>query len=538
MQRLGFGVWARYLGRIALFLAGLCVTTAARAADPAAAPIAVILHSESAELSFDALTQALGEELKAPTVPGDASSNEGTRGVLTVTYRPQTKELVVSYSDAIRGTVTRVVPAPEHEHEVAELAALVAGNLVRDQTAEFLPASAAPVAALPASGTTSPSEIPPPDEPVTKPPIHRLGNAALFYPLATNMNEPELTTNFDFNLLYGHIGALEGLQIGTVSIVAGNVRGLQISALTNLVGEQVRAGQVSALFNHGQTVEGVQVALVNRADEAMQGVQIGALNLAGSLSRGLQLSATNIAGNFEGMQIGVINVAKRVRGVQLGLINVADDVDGVPIGLFSVSKNGGVHTVAWSSNTTYGNLGVKFATRHTYTMIAGAMHHDGAHNLLGAGFTIGVSIPVHRQISAEIDLQALHLFADAQCHQDIGAYSGSAFYPQSSENAPEANTPNGACFEDGSIAVDPSGAASPAYVAYTMHRKSSFTSASARAFDQSLAKLRATLRFEVLPQLSLFVGTGVTGRVTYPVLNQDTEVQFRLVPEIFGGVQL
>jgi hypothetical protein len=42
----------------------------------------------------------------------------------------------------------------------------------------------------------------------------------------------------------------------------------------------------------------------------------------------------------------------------------------------------------------------------------------------------------------------------------------------------------------------------------------------------------------LLPHLSLFAGTGVTGRVTYPVVNGDTEVRFRLLPEIFGGVQL
>jgi hypothetical protein len=529
MQRLRLRAWAQYLAQIAVFLGGFVITVSARAADPGAAPIAVVLHSESAELSFDSLTRALDAELPAPTVPADSPSSAEARGVLTVTYRPQTKELVVSYSDATRGTVTRIVPAPERE--VAELAALVAGNLVRDQASEFLP-SAVPVASAPQpSIPTSPSEIPPKDEPAPKPPLHRLGNATLFYPLATNMNEPELTTNFDFNLLYGHIGALDGLQIGMVSTITGTAQGLQISALTNVVGEQVRAGQISALFNRGRSVEGVQVALVNQADTSMHGAQLGALNLAGSLSQGLQLSGANIAGNFEGVQIGVVNVAKRVRGVQLGLINVADDVDGVPIGLISVSKRGGVHPVAWSSNTTYGNVGVKFATRYTYTMLGGAMHYDGANNLYGAGFTIGGSIPVHKQIAADIDLQALHLFSDGQCVQ--AGEPGRSYYPLPGFPASRAGagTPNGGCLPEGTVVAEDGLSTVPP-------NQGGFTSASSRAFDQSLAKLRAMLRFDILPHLSLFVGTGVTGKVTYPVVNRDTDVQFRLLPEIFGGVQL
>lgn len=527
MQRATVGGWSQHWARIALVLIGISITPAARAADPGPGPIAVILHSESEVLSFDALVRALNEELEAPTVPGDSPNSSTARGVLTVTYHRQAKELVVSYSDAARGTVTRVVPAPEQESEVAELAALVAGNLVRDQASEFLPAVPAPAAATPEAMPPSRSELPP-SEPTTKPPVHRLGNAAFFYPLATNMNEPELQTNFDFSLLYGHIGGLDGLQLGTVSTVTNNASGLQISALTNLVGGEVRAGQISALYNRGRNVDGLQLALVNRTDEAMQGLQLGALNMSSSLSQGAQVSAANIASNFEGVQIGVINVGKRVRGMQLGLVNVADDVDGVPIGLISVTKSGGVHPVAWSSNTTYGNLGVKFATRYTYTMIGGAMHYDGLHNLYGAGFTIGGSIPVQKRIFVDVDLQALHLFSDTACAQQQQQQDGFGNGWPAQQQA----TPNGACIE-GSTAD--SGGTS---LAYTIPRNEKFTSANARAYDQSLAKLRGMLRFEVLSRLSLFVGTGVTGRVTYPVVNGDTEVKFKLLGEVFGGVQL
>ena len=526
MERSAVGTWEG-LARIALVVGFLSSSVTARAADPAVSPIALVLHSESSELSFDTLAHAVSEELGAPSVAADSPDSAAARGVLTITYRPRTKELVVSYSDRARGTVTRVVPAPERVAEVAGFAALVAGNLVRDQAAELLPAVPAVAPALQTTATAAPPVSPPEmaaseQPPKAPPPVHWRGNASLFYPLATNLDVPELETNFDFNLLYGHIGALNGLELGMVSTVSRDAQGVQVSGLTNLVGGQVRAGQFSSLFNRGRRVDGVQVALVNRSDEAMQGLQLGALNLAGSLSQGAQLGAFNSSGNFEGVQIGVINVGKRVRGMQVGLINVADDVDGAPIGLISVSKTGGVHPLAWSSTTTYANLAVKFATRYTYTMLGGAIHYDGGHDLYGAGFTIGGSIPVSQKIATEIDVQALHLFADASCTPQTT--SSGAYYPQ-----PEARA-------QGSCAAQTSAMSSTLYQA--PRSANEFTSANSRAYDQSLAKLRALLRFEIYSHLSLFVGTGVTGQVTYPVVNGDTQVKFRLLPEFFGGVQL
>jgi hypothetical protein len=214
--------------------------------------------------------------------------------------------------------------------------------------------------------------------------------------------------------------------------------------------------------------------------------------------------------------------------MQIGLINIADDVDGAPIGLISVSKTGGVHPMAWSSNTTYANLGVKFATRYTYTMLSGAMHYDGSHDLYGAGFTIGGSIPVAKKITTELDLQALHLFADASCTWQ--ATSGRTYYPQPAD--PNAQ---GSCGEPPPVSVDGTGSSLPYQVPRSANE---FTSATSRAYDQSLAKLRALLRFELYSHLSLFVGSGVTGQVTYPVVNGDTQVKFRLLSEFFGGVQL
>jgi hypothetical protein len=464
---------------------GLLLCAHARAADSAAdmRPVTVVLHSDSSEPTLAAVQSAVAEELGVAALGADSQASAAARGVLTVTYRSDTKELAISYSDATRGTVTRIVPAPERAADVPGLAALVAGNLVRDQAADFLnqaapaPAPAPTPAPAPAPSAAAPTPAPPP-------PVHWLGNASFFYPLATNVNQPELETNFDFNLLYGHIGRLNGLELGTVSTVSGDAQGLQASVLTNLVGGRVSAGQFSLAYNRGRSLEGVQLALVNRADESMQGLQLGGMNMAGTLSKGVQLSALNFSGDFEGLQVGLVNIGKHVRGMQVGLINIADDMDGVPIGLVSVSREGGVHPVVWSTNTTYGNVGIKFATRYTYTMLSGAVHGEAEYTLYGGGLTIGGSIPIAKRINGDVDVQGLHLFANTNCCRD------------------------------------------------------KFTGAIARAHDQSLGKVRVSIRFELLPHLSLFAGSGITGRVTYPLRGGDTEVRFTPVPEFFGGIQL
>lgn len=66
--------------------------------------------------------RALTIELNIPTVAAASSDSRATRGVLTVTYHPQSKELVVNCSETARGTVTRVVAAPDNATEVADLA--------------------------------------------------------------------------------------------------------------------------------------------------------------------------------------------------------------------------------------------------------------------------------------------------------------------------------------------------------------------------------------------------------------------------------
>jgi hypothetical protein len=194
-------------------------------------------------------------------------------------------------------------------------------------------------------------------------------------------------------VLYGRYGEVDGAQIGLASVVArddgasGTLRGVQIGGL----------------FTSADRVEGLQIG--------------GVVNRSG--------------GDVDGVQVGLVNVASgRVRGAQIGLINVADDVDGVPIGLVSVTRTGGVHPVTWASSTTYGNVGIKFATRHTYTMLSAHASYAYDRDVYGGGFTIGGHVPVTRLLYFDFDAGLSALTAPRATTWTGGAYNELLFYPK------------------------------------------------------------------------------------------------------------
>ncbi|MEO8900767.1 MAG: hypothetical protein ABI488_03920 [Polyangiaceae bacterium] len=165
-------------------------------------PVTVALHTESAEVTLAAVRAAIEAELNMRTVAVDSKESFGSRGLLTVTYHTQSKELAITYSDVERGVITRIVPAPDRTADVPSTAALVAGNLVRDQAAALLsppapPPPLPPPPPPPLPPLPPPVAAPPAQGPLAKPaephvpPVYWLGNASFFFPLATNVNAPE-----------------------------------------------------------------------------------------------------------------------------------------------------------------------------------------------------------------------------------------------------------------------------------------------------------------------------------------------------------
>jgi hypothetical protein len=354
------------------------------------------------------LTSELGRDvvLEQEPAPGDVF------GVLTLAYRREATELAVTW-DHEGQTVTRVVAAPADATAIESDAALLAGNLVRPQADELLP-----------SRTTlhPPSpELPPSSVAQLAAPEHRHATVGVFYPLASHYGHPEVTSSLDVNLLYGRVGGIDGAQLGGVNVVSrehgrpASVKGLQAAWIANIVGGDLNGVQLAGVFNQvSEDARGVQLAFgANLTLGAVEGLQSAFIfNRSGDL-RGLQLSAVNVADDVDGVQIGLVNVAGRVRGASIGLVNIADDIDGLPLAPFSVTRTGGVHPSVWSGSGGLGNVGLKLATRRTYTLVYGSYHRDYDLELVGGGFALGGSVELGAGFRSDFDLSCTYLVAPA-----------------------------------------------------------------------------------------------------------------------------
>jgi len=375
----------------------------------------LLVHGD--DLPRERLRDLVAKELGKP-VSLSAAGGGAAGGVVTVTYRQAAKELAVTWDGPKRGTVSRVISAPAKVDDVVRDAAMLAGNLARDEADELVTPPATPTTPLPPLPSAEAVQVPEKESPPTAPPVvvrSEEGKAkdkedltlGLFYPLSTNWGRPWVRTRFDFNLIVGRIGQLDGFQLGGVNVVArsgpgekgtGDVNGLQLGYITNVATGKLSGMQLSQFVNvTARDAEGWQLAtILNRTGGSLTGIQTSWLvNSVGGEMTGVQIGSLNLSGDVTGAQIGFINVGKKVNGTMIGLVNVADDVDGVPIGIASVTKSGGVHPQVWTSNATFGNLGLKLATKHTYTMPSAHYHHAYERDFVGAGFTIGGHIPIN-----------------------------------------------------------------------------------------------------------------------------------------------
>ena len=432
--------------------------------------VIVVVHSDSPELHPEAMRAAVAKELGMPAMAREDAAGRPVLGTVTVTWRPSRSELAVTYEETGRGALSRIVPAPPDVEKTITTATMLTANLVRREADELLP----PLASEAPRTTTVPPAV---EAPADKKEAYLPVNASLFYPLATNFGKRNVTTHLDVNLLYGRVGRVDGAQLGLFNHAGGDLNGAQIAFGMNLVHGATEGFQIATAMNlTGGSVEGLQASFAfNRAGGHVSGIQGSmGINVADGGLEGIAFGAANFAGDVRGLQLGLLNVGGTVKGVQLGLVNVADDVEGVPIGLVSVTKTGGIHPLAWGSNTSLANVGVKFATRYTYTMVSGAAHPDGSAWLYGPGFTVGAHVPIAR-FYFETDIGLTWLF-------------------------------NG-----------------------TIHEKD------AMAGDIALTKLRVVGGYTILDHLSAFAGVGTALRTRFGT-DRDAP-SMRLVPELFAGIQ-
>lgn len=496
----------------------------------------VILDNQSPDVPNAAFLSAIGDRFGGGAAP-TCDPNTSPQRRVSIVYSPANRELTITFNDVTRGgAVTRVLQAPDNPSEAPDAAALVALELSHRDAPEAPTSShAAPAAPPPFTPTTvTPTTVAPPAAPIASAPVaaareqppqprpRRFATAAFVYPLATNYDQPDVHTSLDFNLIYGVVGEVQGLQLGMFNDVRGPVQGLQLGLFLNGAAESLRGASIAgAMSSVGRVNAGLQAAglltmsagttdgiqasfLGNLTRGSLRGAQFaGLMNVSGGESKGLQVSfVTNIAkhlrggqfsmlGNYAenvtGLQVGLVNIGGRVRGTQIGLVNIAKEVEGMPIGLVSVSKTGGVHLNAWASNTNLGNVGLRLGTRHTYSMFTlGYDREDGA-DLVGPGFIIGVRAPVTPKFAVDMDVGGDYLLGTRLC-----------------------------CFES------------------TQQERR------AHLKDRSHFRLRVLPTWQPSPHFSIFAGGGLAVRIPFAVYSNFLEVDrtITLGPEVLLGVSI
>jgi hypothetical protein len=258
------------------------------------------------------------------------------------------------------------------------------------------PREPGPFAEPPPSGPIEPAPFaePPPDEPprepfeprdpVDSPPYDPPWVAedvathplvfSIFAPAATNGGRP-VKTYFEVDALYGQVGELHGLSVGTFSLVEGPAWGLRLGAIANAQGDRGESGglwlaglsnfaggdvaglNVAGLFNRSRsfdgfqiagganvarrTVQGAQIALGGNFARELGGLQIGGLFNGAGEGAGAQAGAVNVvADGFSGAQLGGLNLSlETFNGVQLGAFNHADEAeDALQIGAINAAR--------------------------------------------------------------------------------------------------------------------------------------------------------------------------------------------------------
>ncbi len=242
------------------------------------------------------------------------------------------------------------------------------------------------------------------------------GNVVNNYSINTTVGYSAGNRIFEFGGL-GNInrGNVSGLQIATLlNVVKYDMRGLQIAGVVNKVREN-RGLQIVGITNAADVLRGGQISVINNyAGQGNGGVQVaGVVNKVANGRTGIQVSGMVNNADTVGVQIGLINSANKVRGLQLGFINVSDTLSGIVLGFFNVVKKG-YHVLEVSANEgVFVNLAYKTGTRKFYTNYIGSVRVDSGafweKPLWGVGLGFGSCIPLSKKVSLTLDATVQHI---------------------------------------------------------------------------------------------------------------------------------
>ena len=221
-------------------------------------------------------------------------------------------------------------------------------------------------------------------------------------------------SGFQLSLISG-AGKMCGVQTGAVQTVAREMKGVQLSALNNIAGNNMRGLQLGGVSNMAGSVErGLQVSpLLNLSTGVMRGVQIGSYNYADSL---------------RGVQLGVINIAvTHPRGVQMGLVNYTADTGGRKIGLVNINPSTRIDILAFGGNTSKLNAAVRFSNRSIYSMLGVGTHYMGLDKKFSGAlsYRLGqyVWLTPHWMLGADLGFSHIETFAERSSDRPHRLYS-------------------------------------------------------------------------------------------------------------------
>ncbi|MCC6647488.1 MAG: hypothetical protein IT374_18190 [Polyangiaceae bacterium] len=382
------------LGALALFL----VAGVANAGAP------VVTVTGAAEADATAVRAAVLRELAADT--------EG--GAVDVRLDASAIEVTARRGDG--RVLTRAVGRPADPSRVAETAALLAGNLLRDQTSDLeaeLRRRRARETVAPASPPVSPAPSPQPSPPVAEA-CGAAGRTLPAFELAPGVTlpraagEPDTARAFTLALVGGHRGPTRGASIAAIGTYgSGGVCGVHLSGIFDWAYGAVRGVQVAGVAASARDVVGAQLGPLVRAAEDGRGVPAGVVEIARDV-RGVQAGVVEIARDVRGVQVGVVNVARRARGAQLGVVNIADDSD-APIGLVNVIRNGRLHVDGWLLDLPGVAVGLVHGGRYTHS-IYGIGARRGTDGAAYAVATIGAGAHVPVGARGYVDVDVLDYF--------------------------------------------------------------------------------------------------------------------------------
>ncbi|HMA94277.1 MAG TPA: hypothetical protein VKP30_16410 [Polyangiaceae bacterium] len=274
------------------------------------ATLLLTVHSDTPDVTPEMIRAALAQEtgLEVQLRTTDVADPNAT--LIVIAYRLRTRELAVSLSQPGRANTTRIVEAPKTSEEVVNVAALLATSLARSATEQrdqqqFAPVQSVPPEVLPNVPVTvpAPATVSGPDREMPAR-VETFATASLIYPIATNYATPDAYTHLSFNLVYGHIGGIDGLELGLVNTVSGTERGLQAAGLVNWVLGDFTGIELAGVINSARSLNGLQVALGgNYVQQRRMGGQVSAFaNLAGGNAIGVALTlGLNSARSGEGL---------------------------------------------------------------------------------------------------------------------------------------------------------------------------------------------------------------------------------------------